>query len=366
MSKRTDIAPLEERLTGKGQARREVEAVRDQRDGPEQVEGVSDNALVRLSEISNRKMSLQTLAAGSAGLMRRGVRRALSPVTPSRAPSNTPWARLLRRISVRGSVDGLYRRDGSIIMAGTSPELLQLAVQRGHDMQDLDAWGVKLKTGNLAGGRFKGADFRDAVIGAVDLGRADLQGASFARSKILGWCKPGNRAWRHEAKRTTMRSANLAGADFRQSKLIGVDFAGADLSGADFSGTKFDDFSIFKDRADANMAMVMSAFVVTIPIFAAVGLYKDTMKRERYHTRFDGANLKGAKFSLNAPFETLGLSRAQLDEIVLVDRHGKRRDDLIVAEDGSLVLKDIGVEAPKRDALTASRAGADAAFKREM
>ncbi|GAB5387728.1 MAG: hypothetical protein Alpg2KO_06960 [Alphaproteobacteria bacterium] len=335
---RKDLAPLEKALTTRRRDAAEVDQAREARQEHGQVDGVADNALVRLSEMSRQKLSVQVIVNASGKAAAGLGRKMLKPVTPSKAPSNTPWAKLLRRIAMRGMVDGVYRQNGELIYAGTSDNILTQAKRSGEALTDLDAYGVKLKESDLSGAKLERADFRDGWIGHVDFSGADLTEARFARTKITGWFSPGDR-WDRSAMTTNMRNARLTRADFRKATLIGVQFDGAELKGADFTGAKFDDFSVFRDKADVAFAAVMSMTGLGIPVAYFTGMYADAMRRDKCHTRFSGADLEGARFSIDAPFDKLGLTSRQRGQIVLVDRRGNVRDDLGVADDGSLFLR---------------------------
>ncbi|GAB5387730.1 MAG: hypothetical protein Alpg2KO_06980 [Alphaproteobacteria bacterium] len=342
-SKTTDgreIAPLEDRLTGRTRELADVAEARAKREEHGQVEGISGNALQRMSEITNSKLSLQRVMRGTGKLAADVGRRAIAPIVPSKAPSNTPFAKALRRLALRGMMDGIYRQSGELIFAGSSDNLLELAKEDGHDMHGLDAHGVRLRGSRLYGLKAEGADFRSSWLASVDFNRAKLDGARFSRAKMVGrFEKSGYRDYRNDA--TQFCNASLKGADFRQAHLYGVDFHGADLTGADFTRARFKQTKQFAKPGEVAFTIGFSLTGIGALLCWAGGEFdKDgafQMLREKVN--FRGANLDGVRFSVNAPFDQFDLTDMQRDQIVLVDRRGNVRDDLKVGRDGSLVMK---------------------------
>ncbi|GAB5387731.1 MAG: hypothetical protein Alpg2KO_06990 [Alphaproteobacteria bacterium] len=317
---------------------RDVARRREQREATG-LEDVTPGALQRLDEIARARFSLQSMAGGTVRLVTDGARHLVRPVMPGKAPSNTMMARVLRRVALRGKGGGIYNTEGQVLYSGTSDNLLKMAHQQGVDMARLDAWGVHLDRMSLRSAKLEQADFRQSRMSGVDFHRAKLDGAKFTRAKITGTVERVQYRQYKGIEAANFSCASLKGADFRKARLAAVSFVQADLQGADFTGAKFGGMSCFESKTD--VAKGVAATVTVIPALFLLDdrEYWNRFDRSRAGMSFRDANLEGAKFSIDAPFGKLGLSKSQRDSIVLVDRRGNLRPDLGIEEDGSVFVK---------------------------
>ena len=102
-------------------------------------------------------------------------------------------------------------------------------------------WG----SSDLEGANLKNGDFREALVGPLNLKKANLQEAQFQKAFLmgidLGEAELGN---------ADFSEANLHSADLRGVRAEGTSFAGTDLSNADLRGGRF----ARADFTNANLA----------------------------------------------------------------------------------------------------------------
>lgn len=268
-----------------------------------------DEARTRLGAMMVAKVSIQSVAGGISGSAKKHGRRAASLAGPM---SSSPVAKLAALWRMPNAPRYLMRKDGTRIMGGTAVNLLKTAKSEGHDLSMLDASGQ--------------------VIYKTDLSSAKLESANFSDALVI---------------RSNFSSAKLAGASFRGASLNGSNFSGADLTGADFTGARVNRH-IETTLKQKFWWLVGTCTVVFIP--SVIKNIRKEMSQNNWRSKmlakpnFERANLTGAKFSTDTDFSKLGLSRAQIEQITLVDRKGNEVKDIKVAADGSLIFAG---DAPK-------------------
>ncbi|GAB5388627.1 MAG: hypothetical protein Alpg2KO_15950 [Alphaproteobacteria bacterium] len=278
----------------------------------------------RLVAIVDKKVSLQTVVEGTtrvAGSPFRAVARYWA-LAHGRLPDAPNRKSALAHLP-KGS-EGLLRRDGSIILARRGTGRARGSFAQMFDSKEREKAKeerYKVVTEMLAEAKREGLKLSDISLvdhklGLLTLSRMDdLDGADFRRSTV---------------DRVDFVRTNLRGASFWRAKLIGPCFEGADLRDADFTSASVD------TEKGADFAL---------------------------------ADLRGAKFSHDFPFDKVRLQGANLEGVQIIGPRGEPIEGARLTYDGQLLYGDVNQDAkrlaapdaPEAEAAAESDADADAA-----
>ncbi len=140
---------------------------------------------------------------------------------------------------------------------------------------------------SLRGADLTGADLSQATLQHVDLREASLDQGTLRSTTFLE-CLLGG----HDLPPPTFDAANLRGADLQAADLLGSSLRGADLTGADLTGADLSDADL--EGADLSRASVRNAFLLTL--HSGTNLSGATLDQ----TDFSGAFLFGDLLDPNA------------------------------------------------------------------
>ncbi|GAB5390127.1 MAG: hypothetical protein Alpg2KO_30950 [Alphaproteobacteria bacterium] len=250
----------------------------------------------RLDDILKRKFSIRDVVGGIGKTAKKaanalGVDKAAGWVyDEARDAIELPGGenpnqqrRIQERARLPGSMTIIFRTDGSVLMAARGAHVLDLA------MNQLKANGSRdLSKLYMARRRITDVDFAGFNLSETDFRRAGVENSRFD-------------------------GCNLAGVDFREANLEGVSFVEANLKGIDLRGTKCSSGTA-NDR-DKTLAK-----------------YRQT------RVNFYGADLTGAKVSLDTDLVGADLYGAKLDGVEVYDREGQLIEGATLGADGRIKL----------------------------
>ncbi|GAB5389271.1 MAG: hypothetical protein Alpg2KO_22390 [Alphaproteobacteria bacterium] len=292
----------------------------------------NDTVRNRLVAITHERFSLQTVAKGSSKLFVKAMTALAKPVTrkyvlPGQANPNIRDARQRLAAMPKGT-KGLFRKDGAIIVAGQSPNLLRQAINSDLDLTDIYLVREKLIRKDLSNAKLTGADFRLADLSRSTLNSTDITGADCRRTLM-----------------TRLRSTSLKaeGADFSDARMFDAHFHRAKLRGCTWAGT------IIKACELHNADLRDCDFTSTI--FKTLTTHHEYHGSRKWLVEMKGADLRGAKFSADTKFDRIDLSGAKLDGVIIVDRRGNPIPGATLFNDGSIMYSEI-MDIPTMEAGT--------------
>lgn len=109
----------------------------------------------------------------------------------------------------------------------------------------IDLHRANLDGANLSGVDLRQVDMSEASAQKVNLSRADLRGVNLAGANLRG----------ANLLLADLRGANLGGADLRDARLSRANLSGANLSGADLRGATYSAKTRWPDGFDPTSAM---------------------------------------------------------------------------------------------------------------
>ncbi|GAB5389274.1 MAG: hypothetical protein Alpg2KO_22420 [Alphaproteobacteria bacterium] len=286
----------------------------------------NDSLRNRLIALTNQRFSISTVSGASKRLFMKAMKRLAAPVARLFVlPGEKNMAVLKARkmlATLPAGTKGLFRTDGSMIVASSTEAPLKAARDRKLDLDRAYLVRVNLKRQQLDGIKLTATDMRLGKLDRASLKQATLDGSDLRRcgmeKTILEEASAkGVNFGEATLQRINAKGADLSGSRFTGAILEGCRFMGANLRGADFSGAKFRAYS--------------------------EGDYYDL----RIHdVSFRNADLTGARFDARTNFDHVDLTGAKLDDVVILDRNGNKVEGAYLNEDGSILYTRIPSPPP--------------------
>ncbi|GAB5389273.1 MAG: hypothetical protein Alpg2KO_22410 [Alphaproteobacteria bacterium] len=293
----------------------------------------NDTLKNRLVALTYQRFSLMTIAGGSRRVFARAMKRLAAPVTrnfvlPGEKNQAVQDAKRMLATLPKGTT-GLFRTDGSLIVGSSTEAPLKAARDRKMDLSNVYLVRANLDDRALRGISMPGADMRLGQLKQTGFDQATLDRADMRRAKL------------HYTK---LAEASLQSCDLREASVIGIKAEVANFSGCDFTDARIE-AGTFKDANLAGADFTRTRFVATSEY--------DHYRERSYETKIDfsGADLTGARFDATANFDSMILTNAKLDGVIIQDRHGNAIEGASLNHDGSILYTKI--PAPPQPAVPA-------------
>ncbi|GAB5389275.1 MAG: hypothetical protein Alpg2KO_22430 [Alphaproteobacteria bacterium] len=217
------------------------------------------------------------------------------------------------RKTLPSGAKALFRTDGSLITHALVGDAITGALSDKLDLSR--AYLVRAPLGQrsisritLTGADMRRADFNHSRVLFPKMDNADLREIQGERMRLTGGhARKANLAGARLFM-SSFEKADLSGTNWTRARMTGTSFTKCNLRGADFTNAVFR-----KRRIDTYRG------------------YKTFM------IDFTGADLTGARFSINARFRDMNLKTARIEGVMLVDAQGNDMPNAQLKRDGSII-----------------------------
>ncbi|GAB5389270.1 MAG: hypothetical protein Alpg2KO_22380 [Alphaproteobacteria bacterium] len=271
----------------------------------------------RLVAMTEQRFSLQTLGKGSGKLFVSAMKALGHPVARRYVLPGEVNEKIVegkRRLAAmpRGT-KGLFRRDGSIILAGHDGDLISAATAENLSLDTVYLVRANLRERNMKHSVLTNADMRLATLTRATLDNATINGSDLRRAQMRKINANEMKAENCDFGEVRIYAGWMNRANFKGSSFRGATFSATELNNCDLRDVDFTGASFNRVRSDGRRWMVEMC----------------------------NANLTGAKFDVTANFAALDLRGATLDGVILIGRDGQPIEGAKLRPDGTVIYTEI-------------------------